>query len=119
MQLPSDVRFIEVGLDEEEGQRQAQLERPLGNSQQEWRAQVRLPPSAFTVTIFILNYVSIHRMFFLFEHLDTILNLFTHHSSHQFNSTLLPPRYYKTPQDTNCQGSLNVHECLPPPNSQL
>jgi hypothetical protein len=55
MQLPSDVRFIEVGLDEEEGQRPAQLERPLGHSQQEWRAQVRLPSSTFTITVFYLE----------------------------------------------------------------
>ena len=27
-----------------------------------------------------------------------------------FSSMPLPCRYYKTPQDTNCQGSLNVHE---------
>jgi hypothetical protein len=118
MQLPSDVRFIEVGLDEEEGQRQAQLERPLGNSQQEWRAQVRLPPSAFTITVFFFELCFHPWDVFLFEHLHTTLNLFTHNSSHQFNSTLLPHRYYKTPQDTNCQGSLNVHECLPP-NSHL
>ena len=33
-----------MGLDAEEGQRQAQLERPLGHPQQEWRAQVLQPP---------------------------------------------------------------------------
>jgi hypothetical protein len=46
MQLPSHCRHDQVGLDAEEGQRQAQLERPLGHPQQERRAEVLRPFSS-------------------------------------------------------------------------